>query len=140
MRSIRPLAAAAALLILGLGLTSCGSDSETATTNAAGPSTSADAPGRYGGGGTPTSSAAAGTAVSIKDFAFAPATLRVTKGATVTVANDDSAAHTFTADDKSFDSGQLAPGKSATQTFDAAGSFSYHCEIHKSMKGTIVVS
>jgi plastocyanin len=133
---MRHLAAAMALLVLGLGLASCGSDSGPSTSGTASPTTSA---GASGGGGT-TTTAAAGTAVSIKDFAFAPDTLNVAKGATVTVTNDDSVTHTWTADDGSFDSGDLAPGKSATQTFDTAGSIPYHCQIHTNMKGTIVVS
>ena len=45
-----------------------------------------------------------------------------------------------TADDGSFDTGQIAPGASATVTLDTAGSFAYHCEIHPSMTATITVT
>jgi plastocyanin len=138
---MRPLAAAAALLVLGLGLTSCGSDSKATTTAASSTtSTSTDTSNAYGGGTSTPTSAAGASAVSIKGFAFNPPELKVAKGATVRVTNDDGVTHTWTADDKSFDSGQLASGKSTTHTFDTAGSYSYHCEIHKNMKGTIVVS
>ena len=53
--------------------------------------------------------------------------------------NRDSAAHTVTADDTSFDSGALQSAASFTQTFAKAGTFAYHCSIHSRMVGTIVV-
>jgi plastocyanin len=117
MRTTRALALPAALLLLVVGLSACGSD---------------------GGDGGAASSGSAAT-VSIKDFAVSPATLRVTAGDEVTISNDDGAEHTFTLDDGSYDSGHLASGRSVTHTFDSAGSFSYHCEIHTNMKGTIEV-
>lgn len=101
-----------------------------------------------GGGGTPSSSGGGssagdgttpGTEVTIKDFAFAPATLTVAVGDTVTWTNNDSAIHTVTADDGSFDSGDLAQGDTFTQTFDTAGTFAYHCAMHPSMVAEIVV-
>jgi plastocyanin len=81
-----------------------------------------------------------GAAVTIVDFAFQPASLEVTAGTTVTWTNSDAAPHTVTADNGEFDSGRLAPGASFSQTFDAAGTFTYHCEIHPQMAGTIVVT
>jgi plastocyanin len=45
-----------------------------------------------------------------------------------------------TADDGSFDSGSLATDATFSQTFDAAGTFAYHCTIHPSMTGTITVA
>jgi hypothetical protein len=78
--------------------------------------------------------------VSIVDFAFQPNSLEVTTGSTVTWTNTGAATHTVTADDGSFDSGNLAPGATFSQTFDTAGTFAYHCNIHPNMTGTIVVS
>ena len=77
--------------------------------------------------------------VTAKDFAFGPDTVELEAGETVTVKNDDGAAHTWTADDGGFDE-QLPAGGEVTHTFDEAGTFSYHCEIHPSMTGTITVS
>jgi plastocyanin len=57
----------------------------------------------------------------------------------VTTTNADAATHTWTADDGSWDSGSLANGASSTHTFGSAGTFAYHCAIHPSMKGTVVV-
>jgi len=79
-------------------------------------------------------------AVTISNFKFAPATLTVAPGATVTVSNKDSTAHTFTADDgKSFDTGDVDPGSSHTIKVSKAGTYAYHCSIHSFMKGTLVV-
>jgi plastocyanin len=81
-----------------------------------------------------------GAAVSIVDFAFQPAGVEVAVGGTVTWTNTGQAPHTVTADDGSFDSGQLAPGASFSQTFNTAGTFTYHCSIHPQMTGTITVT
>ncbi len=83
--------------------------------------------------------AASGSAVQIMNFAFAPASITVAVGASVTWTNNDAVAHTVTADDKSFDSGNLASGKTFSFTFTKAGTYPYHCTIHPNMKGAIVV-
>jgi plastocyanin len=77
--------------------------------------------------------------VSIVNFAFEPASVEVPVGGTVTWTNNGGAPHTVTADDGAFDSGELAPGASFSQTFDAAGTFAYHCNIHPQMTGTVNV-
>jgi plastocyanin len=81
-----------------------------------------------------------GAAVTIVDFAFQPASLEVPAGTTVTWTNSGAATHTVTADNGAFDSGRLASGANFSQTFDTAGTFTYHCEIHPQMTGTIVVT
>jgi plastocyanin len=81
-----------------------------------------------------------GTAVTIVDFAFQPASLEIPAGTTMTWTNSGAATHTATADNGAFDSGRLAPGASFSQTFNSAGTFTYHCEIHPQMTGTIVVT
>jgi plastocyanin len=94
-------------------------------------------------GGTPvagTPASASGSAVEIKGFAFNPATITVPAGTTVTWTNQDSAPHTATADDTSFDTGRLDPGKSGSVTFDKPGTYTYTCTFHPNMKGTIVVT
>jgi plastocyanin len=81
-----------------------------------------------------------GTAVSIVDFAFQPASIEVPAGSTVTWTNTGGAPHTVTADNGAFDSGQLAPGASFSQTFTTPGTYTYHCDIHPRMTGTVVVT
>jgi plastocyanin len=90
-------------------------------------------------GGTAGTALAADQAVSIAGFAFSPQSITVTVGDTVTWTNSDSAAHTATADDNSFDTGSIANGGSDSVTFSTAGTFAYHCSIHSSMTGTVVV-
>jgi plastocyanin len=88
--------------------------------------------------GSTTAPSSDGADVTIADFTFSA--LPVSAGAEVTVANDDSTAHTVTADDDSFDSGNIGAGSSGTVTApDAPGEYPFHCEIHKSMTGTLVV-
>ncbi|MDH6135610.1 plastocyanin [Kitasatospora sp. MAA4] len=131
---IRPrrsiLAAGAAFALLSLA----GCSSSSSTPAPASPSASASS--------EPASSpAAGGSTVTIKNFAFSPANLTVAPGTTITVTNDDSTAHTFTATGaKAFDTGPIDPGKSATVTAPAAaGSYPYNCTIHPFMKGTLTV-
>jgi plastocyanin len=75
----------------------------------------------------------------IANYSFHPAVLRVRVGTTVTVTNSDSTAHTVTARSGAFDSGTLATGKSAHFTLNKAGTYSYYCQFHAFMNGTIVV-
>ena len=97
-----------------------------------------------GGAASPTVSVPASTgggdAVTIANFSFSPTPLTVNVGSTVTWTNQDSTAHTVTADDGSFQSSQIGGGGTFTQTFAKAGTFAYHCSIHPSMKATITVS
>jgi plastocyanin len=83
---------------------------------------------------------AADQSVSIQNFAF-PATINVNVGDSVTWTNQDSAAHTVTSDTAGvFGSGQLAQGQSFSHTFTQAGTFTYHCAIHPTMTGSVVVA
>lgn len=77
--------------------------------------------------------------VTIKDNTFAPETLTVKVGSTVTWVNSDTVTHSAVADDTTFDTKVLAPGESGTYTFTKAGTYTYHCGIHPNMTGTIVV-
>ncbi|MDI6834199.1 MAG: cupredoxin family copper-binding protein [Rhizobiaceae bacterium] len=80
---------------------------------------------------------AAGHAVQIKGMKFSPARLQVAVGDTVTFTNADSVRHTATALDRTFDTGRLAAGKTATVKITTAGKHDFRCMIHPSMKGTI---
>ncbi len=88
--------------------------------------------------GAPGGLPARGT-VEIVDLDFAPGALEVAVGASVTWTNTGVAPHTATADDGGFDSDQLDPGESFTQTFASPGRFAYACAIHPSMTGVVVV-
>jgi plastocyanin len=76
-------------------------------------------------------------AVSIGEFAFSPELLKVPAGTAVTWTNNDPTPHTITADDGSFDSGEISPGGTFRRTFDRPGTYSYHCVIHPAMQGKV---
>ncbi|MCV7204143.1 hypothetical protein B7435_11755 [Mycolicibacterium peregrinum] len=88
-----------------------------------------------------TSSApVSGTAVSIDNFAFTPATLTVHRGDTVTWTNHDEEPHTVAAGDGSFRSPGMDSNATFSFTFTNPGSYDYICSIHPSMHGTVVVT
>jgi plastocyanin len=78
--------------------------------------------------------------VTIKDFAFLPATITVNAGDSVTWINKDSAPHSIKG---SGITGGVSPtlttGKSYSQKFATAGTFKYTCGIHPMMAGTVTV-
>lgn len=78
-------------------------------------------------------------AIEIRDFAFSPDTISVTKGTTVTWTNKDSASHTVTAINNEFASGTLNQGQTFSYTFNEARTFEYECSIHTSMRGKVIV-
>ena len=88
---------------------------------------------------SPAADGTAGDAVQIADFTFSPSTLEVEAGTTVTFTNEDGFAHTATAKDKSFDSGNLEQDATFEHTFDTPGTYEYLCAIHNSMTGSVVV-
>ena len=87
----------------------------------------------------PKALAAASGSVTIADFTFAPATITVNQGDTVTWNNNGPTPHSATANDGSFDTGILKKGQTSSHTFDQAGTFSYFCKPHPFMKATVVV-
>jgi plastocyanin len=78
--------------------------------------------------------------VTIQNMAFNPQTLNIKVGTTVTWINNDTVTHDVTSDTGLFTSGNLTNGQSYNYTFNQTGSYPYHCAIHPSMTGTIVVS
>lgn len=77
--------------------------------------------------------------VTMRRTAYWPARLEVAVGDTVEWANDDIVTHTASADDgKTFDSPDLAPSQSWRTVVTAPGTFTYHCALHPTMKGTVV--
>lgn len=82
-----------------------------------------------------------GNAITIQNFAFSPATINVKVGDTVTWTNRDSAPHQIASDSGSeLSSSTLSNGATYSHTFTSAGTYAYHCAIHTSMKGSVVVS
>ena len=77
--------------------------------------------------------------VEIKNFSFQPGSINVSEGTTVTWVNDDSAEHTVTSIDGTFNSGNIAPGRVFNFTFTKPGKYQYQCVIHPSMVGYVNV-
>jgi plastocyanin len=82
----------------------------------------------------------AGNAVDIDNFAFAPATLTVHTGSTVTWTNKDEEPHTVVANDGSFHSPGMGSQATFSYTFAKPGTFEYVCSIHPYMHATVVVT
>jgi plastocyanin len=115
-----PLLAAAAALLVGCGGGGDGTDRASSSSSAAG--------------------AGSAKAVTIQDYAYAPASITVPEGTTITFTNRDSTPHTATSKKPgAFESGSIDTGKSGKVTLDEAGTFAYYCVFHPFMKGTIVV-
>lgn len=75
----------------------------------------------------------------MKGFAFQPPRLTVALGDTIVWTNADIVVHTVTADTLELDSGDIAGGKQYRMVASAKGTLSYHCELHPTMKGVLVV-
>jgi plastocyanin len=142
---------AALLAIGGLLLpTACGWGQTTATggssTGRSAPRANAPAgamPGMRmpgGSGAAPGGAPVAANTVSIKGFAFAPASVSVKVGTTVTWTNKDEEPHTVAANGGSFRSSPLTPGAAFRYRFTKPGSYPYVCTLHPFMRGTVVVT
>ena len=106
-----------------------------------------------GGGGGGGNGGGTSASVTIRDYAFSPATITIKAGNSVTWTNDGFSSHTVTSDSMGvFDSGMLSPpmasmdpygGTSSGQTYGMAfptpGTYKYHCTNHPAMHGTVVV-
>jgi plastocyanin len=116
------MVALSVLLVIGVLAASCGGGTGGTTAS------------------TPSSTEGTGGAqVVAKNLAFDPATVTIQAGESVTWTNQDSMNHTVVADNGEFESGALANGATFSFKFDQAGTYTYHCSIHPSMAGTVVV-
>ncbi|MEO8265588.1 MAG: cupredoxin domain-containing protein [Ilumatobacteraceae bacterium] len=78
--------------------------------------------------------------VTIANNLFSPAAVTIDAGSTVTWVNNDTVTHTATADDQSFASGLVKKNTSWSHTFATPGTFTYFCEIHPEMTGTVIAN
>jgi plastocyanin len=122
MRSTRWITLIAGLIAISLALAACGGDDEDG----------GDDGGTTGGGG-------GGTEITIEGFAFSPSTLQVSGETTLTITNNDDAAHTFTLDDGSVDE-EVGGGASVEVTVNPSETTGFHCEFHPQMTGSLEVA
>jgi plastocyanin len=95
----------------------------------------------------PLAASAANTSAQIINCAgttpwcFSPKPIQVTVGSTVTWTNSTAPTHTATSDTGAWNTGNIASGAtSAAISFPTAGTFTYHCAIHPSMTGSVIVT
>jgi plastocyanin len=78
--------------------------------------------------------------VKIDNFSFAPATLTVPAGTTVTWVNQDDVPHTIVSSEgKTLKSPVLDTDEKFSFTFTKAGTYPYYCSIHPRMVAKVVV-
>ena len=78
--------------------------------------------------------------VTIQNFAFQPKDITVKAGTTITWTNMDTAPHTATASDGSFNTGNLTTGQSGSVTFTKVGDYAYFCAVHPKMIAMVHVT
>jgi len=126
------------VVLLALFAIGCGSaSSPTSTTSPTGPCTP-----------TPTNPEGVNPpnllTVTIRNGVYSPNPVMVKVGQTVNWLNSDTIAHTAT-DPGVFDIGSIAPGSAASTngdgvTFNAVGTYNYHCTLHSNEAATIIVT
>ena len=77
--------------------------------------------------------------VLIDSVQFKPQSVTVLRGDRIVWVNKDPIPHTVTADSRTFDSHSLAPDASWAYVANRRGQYVYHCTLHPTMTGTIVV-
>ncbi|MDD5162615.1 MAG: cupredoxin family copper-binding protein [Candidatus ainarchaeum sp.] len=78
--------------------------------------------------------------IEISNFSFSPSEITIKKGETVAWINKDSAKHSIVSDSGSeLNSTLLATNETFSHTFNSSGTFGYHCTVHASMKGKVIV-
>lgn len=84
---------------------------------------------------------AATSNVNISGFAFVPQNLLIEVGDTVIWTNNDGTTHTVTSTDLTgeLDSGNIGNGGTYSHVFNAVGTFTYRCELHTGMTGSVSV-
>jgi len=135
------------LTALALVVAGCGSDSDDSTggdEESGAPATQpspgkGNAPASGANAPAPSGDAVRAEKVSIVEFAYDPDPVVIEEGGKVIWVNRDSAPHTATADDGSFDTGTIATDKLKSESFKQPGTYTYFCEIHPDMHGTVEV-
>jgi plastocyanin len=125
------------LILLTLGLVACGSSDDDTNTTQAETTTTSEEPG--GNAPAPSGEAVRAAKVRIVESFYDPDPVTIQVGGKVNWQNEDSDPHTATAEDGSFDTGTIEEGKLKSETFKEPGTYSYFCEIHPDMHGTVEV-
>ena len=138
------LAAVATALLMTTMLAACGGGGGTTPPVASEPAASAPAASEPAASDTgevcaPTTDSAT-VSVEMAEFAYAPAEATARVGDVVAWSNSDAAPHTASLDDGACETGNIPSGGTGALLFTQAGTFPYHCAIHPTMTGTVVVT
>lgn len=75
--------------------------------------------------------------IEIKNFKYVTDRVQVRAGDVITWINKDIVPHTATAEDASWDSGEISPGQSKQVVLPEHFSLQYYCVYHPSMRGNL---
>jgi plastocyanin len=128
-----------ALVLMAFALVACGSNSSDTSSETEAEPTATTEPAEAPAAGAEGGKLERSVKVEIANYEYSPDPVRVEAGGKVIWQNEDSVSHTATADDGSFDTGEIDEGKLKSESFKQPGTFTYHCEIHPQMHGTIEV-
>jgi plastocyanin len=86
-------------------------------------------------------------ATGLENMAYQPNPIKIKVGESITWTNNDLSIHTVTEGNLSiddvpvngFDSGLISPEETFTHTFDTVGTIEYHCTLHPTMLGKVIV-
>jgi plastocyanin len=87
-------------------------------------------------------------ATGLENMAYQPNPIKIKVGETITWRSNDLSIHIVTEGNPSsidsvptngFDSGLISPEETFTHTFDKAGTIEYHCTLHPTMSGKVIV-
>jgi amicyanin len=141
MRKYLPFVVVVVVIVAIAGIAVANKDNNKASNPAPAPTSNNTSNNNASQNPPSSSQATSSKEVSIADMAFSPANITVKKGTTVTWTNNDSVGHNVIADSgKGPNSQILQKGQTYSFTYDTAGTFSYHCGVHPSMKGTVTVT
>jgi plastocyanin len=113
------------LILLAFALVACGNSGDSSSTESSESSDATSEP--SGNGPAPSGEAVRAAKVKIVEFTYGPVPVTVQVGGKVIWQNEDTAPHTATADDGSFDTGTIERGKIKSETFKQAGTYPYFC-------------
>jgi plastocyanin len=133
------LALVPALVAISFAFAACGGDSSSDGSTDSEATTGTSSSESTESTTAPSGEAARSEKVDIVEFTYGPDPVVVQEGGKVIWMNEDTAPHTATADDGSFDTGTIERGKLKSETFKKAGTYTYFCQIHPTMHGTVEV-
>lgn len=127
MKTTLSISAMTAASVISVALLACGQKAQSTTPEKQSAAVATD------------SQPASGAQVKIDNFSFAPQTLNVAAGTTVTWTNSDDVPHNVVSTEKIFKSKTMDTDEKFSYTFTNPGTYKYYCSLHPRMTGTVVV-